>query len=117
MGKGYAVAKYIGLAQNQVFRLLDVGIDRLVGLLGATGRSPPAPAKRPSTLRNPRRDTGSIHSDLLGNSRCTISPNSGVSANSSRLRQYFLPVLPASFTTDLFERQALGLFLPLGLKL
>src|SRR5678810_868111 len=42
----------------------------------------------PISLRNPRRDTASSHSDApLGNSRCIISLNSGLPASSSRLRQ------------------------------
>jgi hypothetical protein len=32
-------SKVVRLAQNQIFRLLDVGIDRLIRLLGATGQA------------------------------------------------------------------------------
>src|SRR5580658_4972517 len=60
--------------------------------------SPASASEALITLRKPRRDTGSIHSAAwVGNSRCTISRNAGVSANSSTLRQYFFPVWPASF--------------------
>ena len=31
--------KVVRLAEQQIFRRLDVGIDRLVGLLGATGQT------------------------------------------------------------------------------
>jgi hypothetical protein len=49
-----------------------------------------APIKR----RKPRRETESSHSDdPLGNSRCSISWNSGDPASSSRLRQYSGPLV------------------------
>ena len=45
------------------------------------------------SLRNPRRPTGSVHSDALaGNSRWRNCWNSGVSATASRLRQYLRAV-------------------------
>src|SRR5215813_3770662 len=50
----------------------------------------------PISLRNPRRDTPSSHSDApLGNSRCIISRNSSLPASSSRLRQYSGPLVSA----------------------
>ena len=49
------------------------------------------------SFRKPRRPTGSSHSDAFcGNSRCRNSLNSGVSATSSRLRQYSRPRVPSS---------------------
>ncbi len=52
----------------------------------------PSPGTRPSTCRKPRRETESTHSEApFGNSRCSISWNSGVPASSSRLRQYSGP--------------------------
>src|SRR5579862_7330206 len=46
----------------------------------------------PITLRNPRRETESTHSEApLGNSRCSASWNSALPASSSRLRQYSGP--------------------------
>src|SRR5918993_98964 len=49
------------------------------------------------SFKNPRRPTGSSHSDAFwGNSRCRNSLNSGVSETASRLRQYSRPRLPSS---------------------
>src|SRR5437660_12478553 len=49
---------------------------------------PASASDEPISLRKPRRETASIHSDApLGNSRCIISRNSGLPASSSRLRQ------------------------------
>src|SRR5215831_3601959 len=46
------------------------------------------------SLRKPRRETASAHSDApLGNSRCIFSWNSGSPASSSRLLQYCGPVV------------------------
>src|ERR1044072_4906782 len=46
----------------------------------------------PISLMNVRRSTGECHSSACcGNSRSTNSRNTGVSASSSRLRQYFFP--------------------------
>src|SRR5262245_55500025 len=60
--------------------------------------APASAIDAPINFRNPRRPTGSSHSDAwAGNSRCNSSRNSTVSANSSRLRQYRFPVEPASF--------------------
>src|SRR5882762_7964792 len=55
----------------------------------------PAMAREaPINWRNPRRETESTHSEApLGNSRCSISWNSGDPASSSRLRQYSGPLV------------------------
>src|SRR5580700_8106144 len=51
----------------------------------------------PITLRKPRRETESTHSDApLGNSRCKASWNAGLPASSSRLRQYSGPDFSAA---------------------
>src|SRR6266853_4033792 len=51
----------------------------------------------PINWRNPRRETESIHSEApLGNSRCSMSWNSGDPASSSRLRQYSGPFVSVS---------------------
>ena len=50
----------------------------------------------PISLRKPRRETESSHSDApLGNSRCSISWKSALPASSSRLRQYSGPLVSA----------------------
>src|SRR6202040_4096407 len=47
----------------------------------------------PITLRKPRRETESTHSEApFGNSRCRASWKAGLPASSSRLRQYSGPV-------------------------
>src|SRR5579871_523604 len=54
---------------------------------------PARPSEAPMTLRNPRRETVSSHSEaFLGNSRCRASWNSGEPASSSSDRQYCGPV-------------------------
>src|SRR5580704_10590076 len=54
---------------------------------------PARPSDAPMTLRNPRRETESSHSDApLGNSRCSASLNSSLPASSSSERQYSGPV-------------------------
>src|SRR5208282_2179728 len=57
----------------------------------------PAMAREaPINFKNPRRETSSSHSDApLGNSRCIISLNSVLPANSSRLRQNSGPLVSA----------------------
>src|SRR5260370_28207741 len=58
----------------------------------------PAMAREaPINRRNPRRETESSHSEApLGNSRCSMSWNSGDPASSSRLRQYSGPFVSFS---------------------
>src|SRR5215472_3528184 len=49
---------------------------------------PARASEEPASFRNPRRETGSSHSEApFGNSRCMASRNSGLPASSSRLRQ------------------------------
>src|SRR5439155_18002970 len=68
-------------------------------------------SEAPISLRNPRRETESSHSEApLGNSRCIISRNSSLPASSSRLRQYSGPLV-ASMRPRAIERSSL-LFLP-----
>src|SRR5579863_7201459 len=51
----------------------------------------------PMSFMNPRRETPSSHSEApLGNSRCIISRNSSLPANSSRLRQNSGPLVSAT---------------------
>src|ERR1700722_1718806 len=58
---------------------------------------PASPSDAPITLRKPRRETESTHSDApLGNSRCSASWKSSLPASSSRLRQYSGPVFSAA---------------------
>jgi hypothetical protein len=70
--------------------------------MGSSGRRthpvmPARPREAPMTLRNPRRETESTHSEApLGNSRCRASLNSSVPASSSRERQYSGPVFSAA---------------------
>src|SRR5260221_3434279 len=71
------------------------------GIMCSTGRwqavNPAKPNDAAINLRTVRRELPSSISDAFaGNSRFTNSRNSGASATSFRLRQYFLPVgLPA----------------------
>src|SRR5687767_14237617 len=59
--------------------------------------TPASASEAPISFRNPRRPTGSSHSEAFcGNSRCRNSLNSGVSETASRLRQYSRPRLPSS---------------------
>src|SRR5688572_9397068 len=59
--------------------------------------TPASASDAPISFRNPRRPTGSSHSDAFcGNSRWRNSLNSGVSASASRLRQYSRPRVPSS---------------------
>ena len=66
--------------------------------MGSSGRRthpvmPARPSEAPMTLRNPRRETESTHSEApLGNSRCKACWNSSLPASSSRERQYSGPV-------------------------
>src|SRR6185503_787146 len=58
---------------------------------------PASASEAPINFRNPRRPTGSSHSEAFcGNSRCRNSLNSVVSATASRLRQYSRPRVPCS---------------------
>src|SRR5271156_2777098 len=70
----------------------------------------PAMAREaPINWRNPRRETESSHSEApLGNSRCSISWNSGEPASSSRLRQYSGPFVSLSWRST----SARSIFLP-----
>src|SRR6516225_7502076 len=55
---------------------------------------PASASEAPISWRKPRRETESTHSEApLGNSRPSISRNSGVPASSSRLRQNSGPVV------------------------
>ena len=57
---------------------------------------PARPSEAPMTLRNPRREALSSHSEApLGNSRCRASWKAGLPASSSRLRQYSGPAFSA----------------------
>src|SRR4051812_20792328 len=69
-----------------------------------------------------RRSTGEFHSSACcGYSRSTNSLNSGVSANSSRLRQKFLPCWPAStrsrISAKLFLLSLLGIRISFNLPM
>ena len=100
VGNGNAVAKYIGLP-----RIRSSGAFTY-GKIGSSGclvhpASPASANDAPMTLRNPRRLTASTHSfasppACRGNSSASISWKPGVSANSSRLFQYRLPLWPSS---------------------
>src|SRR5204863_8781174 len=63
------------------------------GTIGSSGCRvhavrPACAMDEPISLRKPRRETASSHSDApLGNSRCIISLNAELLASSSRLRQ------------------------------
>src|ERR1019366_2563468 len=58
---------------------------------------PARPSDAPITLRNPRRETESTHSEApLGNSRCRASWKSSLPASSSSERQYSGPVFSAA---------------------
>src|SRR6476620_8005887 len=58
--------------------------------------TPARAMEAPISFRNPRRPTGSSHSDAFcGNSRCRNSLNSGVPDRASRLRQYSRPRVPS----------------------
>src|SRR5580698_1002205 len=58
--------------------------------------NPARASEAPIVFRNPRREKSSSHSEApLGNSRCIISWNSSLPANSSRPRQYSGPVVSA----------------------
>src|SRR5579864_7264513 len=58
---------------------------------------PARPSEAPITLRNPRREALSSHSEApLGNSRCRASWNAGLPASSSSERQYSGPVFSAA---------------------
>ena len=70
------------------FRLPNVGHDLLAGRLCRAAGQARQGQRGAHQLRKRRRVTGSVHSDAWsGNSRCINSWNSGVSRNSSRLRQ------------------------------
>src|SRR5437899_3846039 len=57
---------------------------------------PARPSEAPMTLRNPRREALSSHSEApLGNSRCKASWKAGLPASSSSERQYSGPVFSA----------------------
>src|SRR5580700_2279035 len=79
--------------------------------MGSSGRrtQPVMPASAmdaPITLRKPRRETESTHSDApLGNSRCRASWNAGLPASSSRLRQYSGPALSLLFASLICARR------------
>src|ERR1022692_805915 len=76
--------------------------------MGSSGRrtQPVMPAsamEAPMTLRKPRRETESTHSEApLGNSRCSASWKAGLPASSSRLRQYSGPAF--SFAASICAR-------------
>src|SRR5580765_8149883 len=64
----------------------------------------------PASLRKPRRETGSTHSEAWrGNSRSSSSPNAFWSESSSKVRQYFGPVAPASFLRTASSSRLAGL--------
>src|SRR6266496_4321576 len=66
---------------------------------------PASAIEAPISFRNPRRPTGSSHSEACaGNSRLTKSPNASVSASSSRLCQYRRPA--ASLARALIEARS-----------
>ena len=72
------------LAQDQVFRLLDVGIDRLIRLLGAASQSGQR-QRRAHHLQEaaPRYRIDPLGRPGAGTPRCITSWNAGVSASSS----------------------------------
>ena len=85
-----------GAAGDDIFRLADVGDDGLERQADAAGHAGQA-RDAPMTLRNPRRETESTHSEApFGNSRCSASWKSSLPASSSRLRQYSGPVFSAA---------------------
>src|SRR5579871_4867242 len=64
----------------------------------------------PASLRKPRRETGSTHSEACrGNSRSSSSPNAFWSASSSKVRQYFGPLASASFLRTVSSSMLAGL--------
>src|SRR5580765_4908297 len=64
----------------------------------------------PASLRKPRRETGSTHSEAWrGNSRSSSSPNAFWSESSSKVRQYFGPVASASFLRTASSSRLAGL--------
>src|SRR5579859_600452 len=59
---------------------------------------PAKASEAPASFKKLRRETGSTHSEAWrGNSRSSRSPKACSSASSSRVRQYFGPLTPASF--------------------
>src|SRR5271169_580938 len=67
----------------------------------------------PINWRKPRRETESSHSDApLGNSRCSMSWNSGDPASSSKLRQYSGPFVSFSWRSTVARSIRLAGFLP-----
>ena len=96
------------LAENQILRRLDVGINRLIGLLGATGQAreshrrahqfeEAAPRNRIDPLLR-RRGKLALHRSL----------KFLVLASSSSERQYFLPFVPAQLAPHRLKRHGLG---------
>src|SRR5215467_6532156 len=64
----------------------------------------------PASLRKPRRETGSTHSEAWrGNSRSSSSPKAFWSASSSKVRQYFGPLASASFLRTASSSMLAGL--------
>src|SRR5438445_5326324 len=64
----------------------------------------------PASLRKPRRETGSTHSEAWrGNSRWSSSPKASWSASSSKVRQYFGPLASASLLRTVSSSMLAGL--------
>ena len=74
------------------------------GTIGSSGclvqaLNPASASEAPMIFMKSRRELLSVHSEAcLGNSRCSISSNSGVCASSSRVRQYCGPRASLSFS-------------------
>src|SRR6478672_5437165 len=72
--------------------------------------SPANAIDAPASLRKPRRETGSTHSEAWrGNSRSSSSPKAFWSASSSKVRQYFGPLASASFRRTVSSSMLAGL--------
>src|ERR1700727_943518 len=72
----------------------------------------------PASLRKPRRETGSTHSEAWrGNSRSSSSPKAFWSESSSKVRQYFGPLASASFLRTVSNSRLAGLIASADIRL